>query len=97
MPKESDEVIDLSVVRASKSSDALDWTPVLALKKVVSEIEAGEINPDMVFICMRQMDGDDMAIYDSSCAGVDRIKAVGLLTTHIHQILNGECDIEETS
>jgi hypothetical protein len=51
----------------------------------------------MVFICMRQMDGDDMAIYDSSCAGVDRIKAVGLLTTHIHQILNGECDIDESS
>lgn len=81
-------VVDLAEERASRSDDARDWTPLMALKALVREIEDGGAAPDMLYVAMRQQHSHDEASYDCVCAGGDDVQLVGLLTTHVHQLLN---------
>ena len=88
MAGQPDRVVDLATARASRSGYAKDWTPLMALKAVVREIEDGTMAPDMVFVAMRQTHGEETASYDFACAGGDDVHLVGLLTMHVHQLLN---------
>lgn len=43
--------ISIGELRAKRSGNAADWTPVDCLRDMLRAIEAGELNPDGLIIC----------------------------------------------
>ena len=86
----TNKIESLSTKRAVKSGDCRDWTPLEALKQLITNIEGGELNPDMICICMRQIrkiDGEERerAHYPRIMAGVTQIECIGLLSQHLYE------------
>lgn len=77
------EPINLNAVRSRKTGDCQDWTPLDALKELVQEIEAGEADPDMLYVCMRERSEDNSAEYNFKAAGVNTLEAMGLVYKHL--------------
>lgn len=76
--------INFNEHRAVKADDATLWTPVEALKKVLREIESGEISPRLVYIAMQsQRREDGLAAYNYVYAGGSNLEACGLLAFNL--------------
>lgn len=85
------EPVSLNAVRAQVGRDCRLWSPLEALKDTVARIERGELDPDMVFIAMREVSADGRrAVWPSVAAGGTRIEILGLLALHAHRdAMNG--------
>lgn len=79
--------INISAARAKQCGDCRLWTPLDALRDTIERIESGKLNPDMLYIAMREVAGS-MASWPSTSAGVTSIEAAGLLSAHLHEQLS---------
>jgi len=77
------EIESLAKARAGKSGDCRDWSPLDALKETIREIETGERNPDMIYICAREKTKDMSAVYNWRAAGMTHLETIGLLYKHL--------------
>lgn len=46
-----DNIINIGELRANKSGNAADWTPVECLEDMIKGIKEGRINPDGLIVC----------------------------------------------
>lgn len=69
---------------AEASGDCRQWTPLDALKQAISEIEAGDLNPEAIYIAFYERDPDNRIVsYPFYCAGGTNIQITGLLAHHL--------------
>jgi len=80
--------ISLAAERARRASDAEEWTPLDALKWLVTEIEEGRCVPVQLVVSLIEKKGDNDAFGNVS-AGVDRPNHVALLALAQHSALDG--------
>jgi hypothetical protein len=64
----SDNVIQLGAVRADKTGDAADITPLECLRDFIQRIERGELTADQVMIVAMNTTPEGLLQYDWSCA-----------------------------
>lgn len=80
----ADKVVSLGYERAGRARDARLWKPIEAVRQLLAEMEAGEIDPEMIYIAMRYRTGDDGYAHPYLQAGMNDIEVVGLLSQHLH-------------
>ena len=84
--------VDLAAVRRTKSDNAADWTPRDALVYALEQIDAGEIDPKLVYIAtvskpkVRDGNKEPTAFYDHVCAGGTNMEFAGLLAIHLGKL-----------
>lgn len=85
------EPVNLNAHRARAAHDSRLWSPLEALKDAVAKIESGELKPDMIYIAMRECDDEaNLANWPATIAGATNIETVGLLTMHLHRMVNDD-------
>lgn len=84
------EPINFALKKVEKTGDCRDWTVLDALKDTISQIEKGEIRPDMVYIAMRDRDKAGDIGFIATKAGGTFIEIAGLLTMHVQVHLNDD-------
>ena len=75
--------VNLAAEKARRTGDCRDWSPLDALKETVREIESGERDFDMIYICARLKTDDGMAEYTWRAAGMTHLESLGLLYKHL--------------
>jgi len=75
--------------RSTQAGDCKLWSPRDALLAAVRDLDAGEINPQMLVVSFRQPTEDGKLEYRYYAAGVTVLEHVGLLTMEINHMLNG--------
>jgi hypothetical protein len=81
-------VSNLGEHRQARSGDGRDWSPADVLRLALAEIDAGRLDPTMLFIAAKLPDdanGNGRLWYAQ--AGADKLQAVGLLHQHAHELL----------
>lgn len=74
--------INLNVARAIAQGDCRLALPIDILKDTIRLIENGEINPDMMYIAMREKDDDGWLKFPAKYCGMQFLEVCGLLTVH---------------
>lgn len=70
----------ITLGEAKKSSAAHDWTPRDALISVLRAIDKGEINPDCLIICYRELDAPGFVKSNFRSVSPDIHATLGLLS-----------------
>lgn len=82
------DVVNLSALRAEKSQDCRDWSPLDALRECVAKIESGEWDVEMIYVAIKtRPDAGGQYRTPSRCAGMTRLETIGLLQDHLHGVL----------
>lgn len=88
----SEAPTNLAMERMHRSGDCREWKPLDALKELIRDIEDGTINPDMLYICMREVK-EDSAYFPFVVAGVTEIECLGLLYKHLVDSETGQRNV----
>jgi hypothetical protein len=83
----ADEPINLAKARAEKANDSRLWTPIDALKDVISEIEAGKIKADQIAIHWRETNEDGSCDFCYCVAGLTFSDHIALLHAALARVL----------
>lgn len=81
------EPISLARARAEREQNSKLWTPLDCLKALITDIEAGIINPAAVYVTM-VISEDAKTKLSYACAGLSRLEAVGLLAQQLHETMS---------
>jgi hypothetical protein len=76
------DVVSLNEARATKEGDCKLWTVADALRAALREIDAGNIQPTMVYVAMYVPNDPEGARYHSFAAGGDEMTITGLVAQH---------------
>lgn len=81
---DADKIVSLGAERASRAHDARQWKPIEAVRQLLADMEAGVIDPTMIYIAMRYSTGDGGSAHPFMQAGMNDIETIGLLSQHLH-------------
>jgi len=87
-----DEVVSLGRLRAERQEDCRAWSVKDCLREALRSVEAGEIDPDIVYVAFRQIDKtrDNWQSYPGICAGGNALEMRGLLAKHLAEQLRDD-------
>lgn len=74
----------LSMHRAEANANS--WTPVECVRQLLADLEAGEMECDMLYVAMRRRDGENSQGFPDYAAGGSAIELVGLLAYHMQRL-----------
>ncbi len=81
----NDNIISLGEVRAHQNCDARHWTPLEALKSLVRQIEAGELNPCAVSAWYWDSHKDGSTSLHYAAAGLTYEQHIAMLSLAHHK------------
>ena len=81
----TDSPVSLNEVRAEKEGDCRMWSVAECLRAVLRDIEEGKINPDAVYVAMRETGDDGGLIFPCRVAGLNTLELWGMISAHLHE------------
>ena len=82
--------INLNVARAIAEGDCRLASPLDILRDTIRLIESGELNPDMMYIAMREKSDDGYLKFPAKFCGMQFLEVAGLLSTHTYLQVRAE-------
>ena len=79
----------VSEIRADRSENASDWTPRDAVISFLRRMDSGEIKPDALVICAREMTQDGATKPFFSVSSRDPHVTIGMLIDTSRKVMGG--------